>query len=304
MRSGIIGVVVVLALGSCGENAVDPVADEMTSCGEGCDTSSSDAGPEPSGASSTGGGSDGSDTGGESSGAVGTSSGAVDDSGPSPSYDPCPHDAPCRYMPLGDSITEGYEGGYRIALFRSVLSAGQDITFVGSMANGPDEVDGVPFSRAHEGHSGYSIDATHSPYNLDDLVDEAIATHQPHIIALMIGTNDVARNAQADSPERLALLLDHLTTIAPDALVVLAQITPTQTDEDNQRVEAYNAAMPAIVEARTSLGKHIVLVDMYGAFTADPDYRVNLMYDNFHPGAAGDEVLAAVWYAAIAEFLG
>jgi hypothetical protein len=68
-------------------------------------------------------------------------------------------------MPLGDSISDGFvgiavgntqqaNGGYRVELFRQAIADGHDITFVGTRpANGPNDVDGQPFPRAHEGIS-------------------------------------------------------------------------------------------------------------------------------------------------------
>ena len=60
---------------------------------------------------------------------------------------PCPTDGtPCRVMPLGDSITDGIDmtigyasnGGYRLELFRQAVTAGHEITFVGTRPpNGP-----------------------------------------------------------------------------------------------------------------------------------------------------------------------
>lgn len=221
----------------------------------------------------------------------------------SATYEPCPIGDPCRYMPLGDSLTEGYLGGYRVPLFHQVMQAGRTITFVGMQMNGPETVDGVAFPPNHEGHGGYYIDSTHSQYNIADLANATIAANQPHIIALMIGTNDVSRSMFPDSAERLALLLDQLTVAAPNALVVLAQIPPTQTDATNVYVEAYNAAMPAMVAARVAQGKHIVLVDMYTAFAAVPSYQSTLFVDNFHPNASGDAILAEVFYTAVGPVL-
>lgn len=234
--------------------------------------------------------------------------GATRDAGAAPfldggGYNPCPAATPCRFMPLGDSITEGYEGGYRIPLFRKVLAANQSIVFVGTQANGPAIVDGVTFSRAHEGHAGYSIDATHSQYNIADLIDASLSTNQPDIIALMIGTNDVSRSHLTDSADRLGHLLDQLIADAPSALIIVALITPTQSDDDNVFVRQYNDAIPAVVAARVALGKHLVLVDMYSAFTADPAYKTSLLIDNFHPGDSGNVVLASVWYEAVRPLL-
>jgi hypothetical protein len=42
-------------------------------------------------------------------------------------------------------------------------------------------------------------------------------------------------------------------------------------DDYNPLIEAYNKAIPAIVQARIAAGQHVILVDMYSAFTANPD---------------------------------
>lgn len=286
-------------------------ADDATAVGEDVMTGDS-AGPADGGGADIGALDDGgeqADSGVAEDGAAQGDGGAPPDGGAARpdagglNYNPCPTVGPCRYMPLGDSITEGYEGGYRIPLFRSALADQLSITFVGGRANGPATVDGVPFPREHEGHGGFYIDRSHSNDNIADLVVAALAAHSPHIIALMIGANDVARAHMPDSSARLALLLDQIITAAPDALIVLAQITPSRTDADNVFVEAYNQDLPALVTARQAIGKHIILVDMYSAFTAHPDYKTSLMYDNLHPGPAGDEVMASVWYAAIRGYL-
>lgn len=64
--------------------------------------------------------------------------------------------APVRVMPLGDSITDGYNvpGGYRIELEDLLVSRGQPVDFVGSLSNGPASL----ADRDHEGHSGWRID--------------------------------------------------------------------------------------------------------------------------------------------------
>ncbi|MET1073917.1 MAG: hypothetical protein ABWY11_14825, partial [Umezawaea sp.] len=57
-----------------------------------------------------------------------------------------------RVMPLGDSITDGYNvpGGYRINLWQRMAAAGQTVDFVGSGVNGPAALG----DHDHEGHSG------------------------------------------------------------------------------------------------------------------------------------------------------
>ena len=57
-----------------------------------------------------------------------------------------------RVMPLGDSITDGYNvpGGYRINLWQRLAAGRYTVDFVGSGFNGPASLG----DHDHEGHSG------------------------------------------------------------------------------------------------------------------------------------------------------
>jgi lysophospholipase L1-like esterase len=110
----------------------------------------------------------------------------------------------------------------------------------------------------------------------------------------MIGTNDMYMQPSG-APERLATLLDELLEAAPEALLVVAQLTPFPAQE--AQVQTYNAAIPALVEQRATAGKHIVLVDMYS------DFPESLIGDGVHPNAEGYALMADRWYAAIGEHL-
>ena len=116
-------------------------------------------------------------------------------------------------MPLGDSITYGYSssdlGGYREPMFTSAVNAGHSITFVGSQTSGPTMVGGMPFPQENEGHSGYTIDDGGGRTGIQGLVQNALQTYQPHIVTLMIGTNDVDIQLDlANAPTRLGKPLD------------------------------------------------------------------------------------------------
>jgi lysophospholipase L1-like esterase len=218
-------------------------------------------------------------------------------------YEPCPASGPCKILPFGDSITEGYPvfGGYRMELFRLARADDHEITFVGSVANGPDMVDGVSFPRNHEGHGAHTIEGT---MGIAKFVDSSMSNYTPDIVLLMIGTNDINGNVNvANAPARLGALLDDIYAVDPDVLIILAQIVPTGSDGTNQAVRTYNAAMPALVTQRTGAGRHLVLVDMYEAFTRDADYKTALLGDNLHPNEAGYTRMAATWYAVLAPYL-
>jgi lysophospholipase L1-like esterase len=102
---------------------------------------------------------------------------------------------------------------------------------------------------------------------------------------------------------RLGVLLDRMTTDAPSALIVVAKLTPTASDTTNMNVAAYNNAIPALVQSRTTTGEHVILVDMYAAMTANSNYKTALMHDGLHPNDAGYVLMAQTWYNAIKGYL-
>jgi lysophospholipase L1-like esterase len=246
------------------------------------------------GASGGGGGSAG--TGGAAGGSAGAGGAAA--------FQPCPATGACKIMPFGDSITQGYNvpGGYRAPLFHLALAASRNITFVGSAADySVPTVDGVMFPKNHEGHGGYTIEGNNG---IAQFVSTSIPSYKPNIITLMIGTNDInGNNNVADAPNRLGNLLDSIFMRDANILVVLAQIVPTANDGTNNAVKAYNAALPNVVSARVSSGKHVVLVDMYTAFTKDANYKQSLLGDNLHPNQTGYNLMADVWFQALSPYL-
>lgn len=228
--------------------------------------------------------------------AAGSGAGGTGGSGGKAGYQPCPTNGePCRILPFGDSITDGVGvtggGSYRIELFSKALEAGKDITFTGGQMNGPQMVDGVPFPRRHEGHSGWRI------AQLQPLIPEPAFDPLPHIVLLHIGTNDIAQNDNlAQAPARLGALIDDIVETAPEALVVVAKIIPLDFG-GGSAISTYNDAIPGIVEARASAGKHVVMVDQNMGF---PN---NELADGVHPNAQGYARMASVWWTAIADLI-
>jgi len=247
------------------------------------------------------GGSSAGAAGGSSAGAAGGSSAGA---GGTSGFQPCPASGPCKIMPFGDSITEGYNvaGGYRAPLFHLALAAKHEITFVGSANDySVPTVDGTAFPKNHEGHGGYTIEGTNG---IAQFVSTSIPSYKPNIITLMIGTNDINGNVNvSDAPNRLGKLLDSIFTRDPNILVVLAQIVPSKTDGTNNAIKTYNAAMPNLVSTRVAQGQHIVMVDMYAAFTNDANYKQTLLNDNLHPNQTGYNGMADVWYKALSPYL-
>ncbi len=235
--------------------------------------------------------------GGSATGGAGVNGGAGTTGGSSTTlgdFNPCPPaPTPCAIMALGDSITDGYSasdgGGYRIPLFRLALADHKSITFVGSGNGGPATVEGVPFPTAHEGHSGLAIN------ELMPFVQNASGGNA-QIILVMAGTNGCENGEMIVCLENL---LNAAFTAAPDALVVAAQVIPTNPDG----LAAFNAQIPALVDRLALSGKHVVLADQYHSFLANPEYGAAYLVDYAHPNDVGYKVMADVWYQAIRGFL-
>ncbi|HVY37134.1 MAG TPA: SGNH/GDSL hydrolase family protein, partial [Polyangia bacterium] len=243
------------------------------------------------------------------SGAAGRSAGGASgaaETGGAAGFGPCPPaGTACVILPLGDSITYGYGsttgGGYRVDLFSAAVAAGKSITFVGSQASGPTTVAGKPFPKGNEGHSGYSIDDSSKTSGISGAItDDAIRNDRPNIILLMIGTNDMHDALDVgNAPTRLGRLMDEILADAPGALLVVATIIPANGSQ-NTPTQTYNAALPALIQARAGKGKHVIGVDMYAAMKS---WSTTLYKDSEHPNDAGYSIMANVWFGAIRSFI-
>lgn len=214
------------------------------------------------------------------------------DAGMPSAASPCPEQGPCVILPLGDSITYGLgvsdNASYRVELFRRAAADQHEISFVGSLQSGPSSVDGKPFPRKNEGHSGWTIS------QIAGLVPSPALQGKPDIVLLMAGTNDMYMSASG-APARLGSLLDKLFEADPTMQVVVAQLTPTSSFES--AVKTFNSALPVLVRERAMAGKHVALVDLHTGFPSAG------LADGVHPNAEGYKWMAGVWYQAIEPWL-
>ena len=190
-----------------------------------------------------------------------------------------------RILPLGDSITYG-EGssdgnGYRLALY-DLLHLENDLDYIGRVKSG------TMFDNDNEGYRGYPIvsiaDAVTSKY-----------PEQPNIVLSMAGTNDVIQkhNLSASS-SALDKLTSRVVNAYPDAVVLVAEITPLLDPKREVRRLEYNSATPGVVKKYADDGRHVAVVDM-GRVT--PEY-INAT-DGIHPNDEGYGLIAYAWYEAI-----
>lgn len=188
-----------------------------------------------------------------------------------------------RVMPLGDSITDGFNvpGGYRINLWQRLVGGGYTVDFVGSGFNGPESLG----DHDHEGHSGWRID------QIDANIVGWLQAYTPRTILLHIGTNDMNQNHDVPgAPGRLSALIDKIRATAPNVELFVAQITPESDPTLEARVTAFNAALPDIVAQK---GPMTHLVDMHSAITTAD------LADGVHPNAGGYDKMGDRWFAAL-----
>lgn len=115
---------------------------------------------------------------------------------------------------------------------------------------------------------------------------------------IMAGTNDCnlfAANPE-QAPDRLSSLLDDMYALCPQALLVVAQVTPINDPNNASKepcIRTYNAGIPAVVDAKVSSGRKVQLVDMHSAVS------VCSLIDGVHPNSCGWAFLAAEWFKAL-----
>lgn len=206
-------------------------------------------------------------------------------------WNPCVA-SPCVVLPLGDSITHGYnssdDAGYRSALFKLAVADNRKLTFIGSLSNGPAMVSGQTFPKTHEGHDGITVTG------ITGYVPPTKAfSTTPNFVLLHIGTNDMTSNANpSTTASQLDALLTNIVKAAPNALVVVAKIVPL--GYSNSNYDQYIAKIPDIVKAHADKNEHVVLVDM--SKLPASDIRGN---GNVHPTDKGYADMADLWYGVL-----
>ncbi len=203
-----------------------------------------------------------------------------------------------RLMPLGDSITAGYESatyngpsnGYRGPLGTALAGQVGTVDFVGS------QIEGSMTDPDNEGHFGIVIG------DLAALTNAELSTYKPNLVLLDVGINDLGSSTEtaADmgaAPNRLASLVDQILAAEPEATVLVAQLIVNGDPTVESRVVTFNNALPAIVQARASAGKHVSLVNMSALTTAD------LTDGALHPNDAGYQLMANAWDSAIQQVI-
>jgi lysophospholipase L1-like esterase len=201
--------------------------------------------------------------------------------------------------PVGDSITEGVEGGFRNGLYEHFTNRGIKVDYVGTLR---DSSTRVP-DQDHEGHPGFTI--ANARENLEEWLPKA---EKADVVLVLLGTNDFAwwTNRGPESHlEELFGLLDDLTVKLPKAKILVATIPPQssaviETLKLDRQVLArkYDALLRASLPRRDGYGRRLFLIDL------ERVVEVSDLYDGIHPTGSAHRKIAQAWQKGIDQALG
>ena len=154
----------------------------------------------------------------------------------------------------------------------------------------------------HEGHPGWTIG------DIAGSVNAWLASTQPGIVLLMIGTNDTAwwsaENAEQIGARHNALI-DQVRTARPNAWIFVASIAPQasaiiQPNNIDRAVltQQFNAVIRSNADARAAAGQRVRFVDVNSVLTTAD------LYDGIHPTEAAHAKIAQMFLDAIRAALG
>lgn len=215
-----------------------------------------------------------------------------------------------RIMPIGDSITHGdndqANGGYRFKLQDRLAAGGYLFDFIG----------GRHFERRsgydpdHEGHPGWAAGQFPNGNSFGWAIDIApgggytadIASHQPDLVLLMMGTNDYGLGGA--TPQEAANAIRNIGenvvwSVVPNARIIVA-LLEQRSDSTSIAIPAatwfpqFNGLVASQVATWQSQGRRVSTVDMAAALDWPADFD-----DGIHPNPAGFAKMAQAWYDAI-----
>ena len=201
---------------------------------------------------------------------------------------------PIRIMPLGDSITQGYNNSYRRPLWLALREAGWEVDFVGSMSEGyAGGIESNDYDSDHEGHWGWFAD------EVLERIDEWAVQAKPEIVLIHLGTNDVGSGQNIpETAEEIKQIVERLRAHNPHVHVLLASIIPVAHEMAEERIRLYNIQLADLAEQLDTTSSRVVLVDQFTGFDARQD-----TYDGIHPNDEGNNKMSQKWFGALESLL-
>ncbi|MFI5868098.1 GDSL-type esterase/lipase family protein [Streptomyces sp. NPDC051546] len=188
-----------------------------------------------------------------------------------------------RVMPLGDSITDGYQSStnsvYRLQLWqRSQTHSGFRVHLVGSRqsGSGPDS--------DNEAHGATMIN------DFRGKVTDWVRGAEPDIVLLHHGVNDLDRGTdKTNAPVRLAAVTDEILAARPGVTVIVMGLIPISGPPG---LPAFNTAVRRWASTKAQAGSKVRYVDAPGLVNAE-------MADGLHPNDAGYRKMGDAFFDGI-----
>ncbi len=230
-----------------------------------------------------------------------------------------------QIMPLGDSITYGYNGsdaGYRGFLYNLLQPVAPNFQIVGVSTNNPRSLPTSPLVQTH--HNGYSSYATLDLMNNLNGLDltryneyggaernpdggywltggngTGRGAVYPDIILLLVGANDISQATLGNTninvvnfPANLTALINTLVTLRPNARLITADITPWPAE--SAYVPTVTNTIHTVVTSFQAQGANVSEVNLNRQFPVN-----GISSDGIHPNDTGYSFMAGQWYNAI-----
>jgi lysophospholipase L1-like esterase len=208
-------------------------------------------------------------------------------------------------LPLGDSITQArYDQlSYRYPLWKLLIDEGKDINFMGTQnqtyhdgTGSWPEYEGLQFDQDHEGHSGKTADWILD--HLDDYFSSYSDSEEiADIVLIHLGTNDLlwTNDEPLTIKNDIGDVIDKLRTHNPSIKILLAKITPfSYGSRPLGYSDAFNETLDSLANEKSQSDSPVIIVDMASGFDIDEH-----TYDDLHPNAAGEILMAQRWFDAL-----
>ncbi len=188
-------------------------------------------------------------------------------------------------MCIGDSITAGSPSAtfdsYRARLR---IISNSTITFVGNQTGSGSG--GVYHDPQHEGYPGKRID------QVEPLVTGSVTTHQPDIVLMMLGTNDIIQDhVFSGSVDRLLNLASKITASLAawgGQLFIGCCIPMSASSPENARRVEFNQKLAASGSAFN------IVLSLSSSLSHPSDF-----IDEYHPTQSGYDEMATDWWTMI-----
>lgn len=128
---------------------------------------------------------------------------------------------------------------------------------------------------------------------VNEKVQISMPINRPNIATILVGTNDMIQGKQGDAQRALGQLIDDVLNWPPLTFVIVSTLPPNKDPIVNDRIKAFNAAIPGIVQQRVKAGRSVHWVDSYGVVALSD------LVDGTHPNDQAFERIGRKFYEGL-----